>query len=232
MLLAMIGCPAMSAVTRMNYRADQNTVALARALAPEPKLLLLDEPFSGLDSEQRLLLAEETKRLITSQQTTALMVSHDQNEAFSMADYVGLLKDGELLQWGLAYDLYHKPISQTVAQFIGMSSMLKGQLAAGRIVETALGRFPLSDTDYPAKPGREVKMLIRPDDIIHDDASPLQAAIISKKFLGAEFLYRLRLHSDETVYCFAPSHHNHRIGEHIGITVDMEHVILFADGDG
>lgn len=209
---------------------QKQRVALARALAPQPKLLLMDEPFSGLDGGQRLSMAEETKNFIHAQNTTALMVTHDQDEAFSTSDFMGILKEGRLLQWGRPYDLYHKPASPTVADFIGISSMIEGRLCGDRMVETALGRFAVSEANEPlAKLEGTVKVLIRPDDVIHDDASPMQAAIKAKKFFGAEFLYRLQLDSHETVYCFAPSHHNHQIGERIGITVDMEHLILFGD---
>ena len=207
---------------------QRQRIALARALAPKPKLLLLDEPFSGLDSEQRMLLAEETKKVIAAQNTTALLVTHDQNEAFSISNYIGVMKEGRLLQWGRPYDIYHQPVSPTVAEFIGMSSMLAGQLTEEQTVTTALGQFAVSAAHrMPADGEPTVKVLIRPDDVIHDDASSLQAVIIAKKFLGAEFLYRLRLDSQETIYCFAPSHHNHHIGERIGIVIDMEHVILF-----
>ena len=207
---------------------EQQRVALARALAPSPRLLLLDEPFSSLDTELRLQLAEETKQVVTERNITTLLVTHDQEEAFATADMLGVIDDGRLLQWNSAYDVYHKPASRDVATFIGMGSMLRGEIQHDDRVATALGRFPMGRGERGFARGEEVDVLIRPDDVIHDDASPMKAVIRKKQFRGAEFLYQLQLDSGETVYCFAPSHHNHQIGEALGITVDVEHVIIYS----
>ena len=204
---------------------EQQRVALARALAPAPQLLLLDEPFSGLDTELRLQLAEKTCQAVTEHGITTLIVTHNQEEAFAMADMLGVMDNGRLLQWDKAYDVYHKPASRDIATFIGMGSMLRGRIVNGNRVATALGDFP---TDNGRRDGEEVVVLIRPDDVIHDDDSTMQAVIQKKQFRGAEFLYQLQLNNNETVYCFAPSHHNHRVGEAIGITVDVEHVIIYS----
>ncbi len=206
---------------------EQQRVALARALAPAPQLLLLDEPFSSLDTEFRLQLAEETRQIITERNITTLLITHNQEEAFAMADMLGVIEDGRLLQWNSAYDVYHKPISEDVATFIGMGSMLRGKIERGNRVTTALGGFPVNGKQHRFTEGEEVNVLIRPDDVIHDDDSAMKAVIRKKQFRGAEFLYQLQLDSNETVYCFAPSHHNHHIGEMIGITVDIEHVMIY-----
>ena len=208
---------------------EQQRVALARALAPAPQLLLLDEPFSSLDSELRSQLAEETKQVITERQITALLITHDQEEAFTMADTLGVIDEGRLLQWDIAYDVYHKPASLDVATFIGMGSMLHGKIQPNHNVKTALGNFPMGKKEHLIyAEGEEVNVLIRPDDIIHDDSSLMKAVINKKQFRGPEFLYQLQLDSNEKIYCFAPSHHNHQIGEAIGITVDVEHVIVYS----
>lgn len=209
---------------------EQQRVALARALAPEPKLLLLDEPFSSLDTELRLQLAEETREVISERKTTALLITHDQEDAFTMADMLGIIDTGHLLQWDSAYDVYHKPVSRSVATFIGMGSMLQGEIHPDGTVETVLGKFPMdAAVQSKLKTGetRKINMLIRPDDIIHDDASVMKAVIRKKQFRGPEFLYQLQLDNDELIYCFAPSHHNHHIGESIGIIADVEHVIVY-----
>ena len=206
---------------------EQQRVALARALAPRPRLLLLDEPFSSLDARLRPQLAEETRRLVKERNITALLVTHDQEEAFSISDVLGVINDTRLLQWDDTYDVYHKPATREVASFIGMGSMLRGRMQRGGRVETALGRFQVNSDRYRFGEGEEVRVLIRPDDVIHDDDSPTQAVIHKKQFRGAEFLYQLGLGSGESVYCFAPSHHNHHVGEAIGITVDVEHVIIY-----
>ena len=203
---------------------EQQRVALARALAPAPQLLLLDEPFSGLDTELRLQLAEKTRQAVTERGITTLLVTHNQEEAFAMADMLGMMDEGHLLQWDKAYDVYHRPASRDVPTFIGMGSMLRGRITRDHRVETELGSFPVNG-DW--QNGDEVNVLIRPDDVIHNDDSSIKAVICKKQFRGPEFLYQLRLGNNETVYCFAPSHHDHHINEAIGITADVEHVIIY-----
>ena len=206
---------------------QQQRVALARALASEPELLLLDEPFSSIDASFRLQLAQDVRSLLLEHHITALLITHSQEEAFAMSDMLGILDKGNLLQWNNTYDVYHKPNSRKVATFIGMGSMLKGKIKSGGFVETSLGNFSIDKNHYQI--GKNVNVLIRPDDIIHDDQSRRQAVIDKKQFRGPEFLYQLRLKNEETVYCFAPSHHNHHVGESIGITIDVEHVIIFPE---
>ena len=208
---------------------QQQRVALARALATKPQLLLLDEPFSSIDAGFRLQLAQDVRALIVDLNITALLITHSQEEAFAMSDVLGIIDSGTLLQWSNTYDVYHKPASRKVADFIGMSSMLRGEIKDGDQVETILGHFSVGKHRY--RVGQHVKVLIRPDDIIHDDQSRQLAVIEEKQFRGPQFLYQLKLSNDETIYCFAPSHHDHSIGEAIGITIDVEHVIIFPEGE-
>ena len=209
---------------------QQQRVALARSLAPKPKLLLLDEPFSSLDSSLRLKITQSVRQLIKEQETTTLMVSHDQNEALAMADMLGVISDGKLLQWNTPYNVYHEPVSYEVATLIGMSSTLSGKVKDGNHISTILGDAYVDECPTKFKPGDPVYILIRPDDIIHNDDSDLKGTIVEKQFRGAEFLYRLKLDNDESVFCFAPSHHNHSIGESIGIDADIEHTVIFSRG--
>ena len=207
---------------------EQQRIELARALAPQPRLLLLDEPFSGLDQGLRMQLADAIKRLIKEQKITALFVTHDQSEALTLADYVGVMSQGRLLQWDTAYNLYHQPDSRDVATFVGMGSLLAGQLIAGNKVRTVLGDFPMEKLGEDTKNDR-FSVLVRPDDIVHDDNSSWQATVVTKQFRGAEFLYQLVLKNGETIHCLAPSHHNHHIGEAIGIRLDMQHTVAFPE---
>ena len=205
---------------------QQQRVALARALAPLPKLLLLDEPFSNIDSQLKLQMVQEIRELLVDMNITTLMVSHDQSESMAMSDSLGLMLEGKILQWSNTYDFYHRPVSRQVAAFIGMGTMLRGVVTEQQTIQTTLGELsPPANTTL--LPNKAVDVLIRPDDIIHDDDSNFQATIEKKEFRGAQFLYLLHLKNGDRVQCFAPSHHNHHIGEKIGIRIDLEHVVCF-----
>lgn len=208
---------------------QQQRVALARALAARPNILLLDEPFSSIDSELRPQLAKLIREAIKKEEMTALMVTHDQQEAFAMADNIGVIHQGSIQQWNTPYDLYHQPKNRFVANFIGHSCFIDGKVITQnnqQKLETVFGNIDLP-TSIDKKTNYEV--LIRPDDIIHDDNSDFMGTILEKQFLGAEFLYTLQLPNKEQVYCYAPSHHNHEIGEQIGIQADIEHVVYFEN---
>jgi len=216
---------------------QQQRVALARALAPEPRLLLLDEPFSNLDVELRERLAHELRSILKAAGATALFVTHDQMEAFAMADVIGVMHQGSLHQWDDAYTLYHRPATRFVADFIGHGTFLPARIVQQTddvVVETPLGALhDVQECPLPsAYPHGECELLLRADDILHDDASPVQATILRKAFRGSEFLYTLRLDSGQTVMTHVPSHHNHAIGERIGISVAVQHVVTFARGAG
>jgi iron(III) transport system ATP-binding protein len=208
---------------------QQQRVALARALAPRPRLLLLDEPFSSLDVTLREDLAREVRSILLREGIGGLLVSHDQFEAFAFADEIGVLHEGRLLQWDSAYHLYHRPADRFIADFIGQGVLLPGRVVAKGRVWTELGEMDLPRlTD--ATLDDAVDILVRPDDVIHDDSSALQAEIVERAFRGAEFLYTLRLPSGARLLCLAPSHHNHVLGQRMGIRLDIDHVVLFRRG--
>ena len=209
---------------------QQQRVALARALAPRPRLLLLDEPFSNLDVELRERLSTEVRAILKQQNTTALLVTHDQHEAFSFADEIGIMHDGCIQQWDSAYELYHRPGSRLVADFIGQGVFLPGVVQDAHHIRCELGLLPSAQPlEFAA--GEPVEVLIRPDDVLHDDASPARAEVLHKAFRGAEFLYTLRLPGGSRVLSLVPSHHNHAIGERIGIRVEIDHLVAFARRD-
>ncbi len=205
---------------------QQQRIALARALAPNPGLLLLDEPFSNLDAELRERLSTEVRDILKSCDTTALLVTHDQYEAFAMADEIGVMEGGEIRQWSSAYEIYHKPETRFVANFIGDSTWLHGTIRADGRIDSELGILP-KPRDGSFVTGQGVEVLLRPDDLQHDDASALQMAVQKKAFRGADILYTLELPGGETTKSLVPSHHNHRINEAIGIRLEMDHVIAF-----
>ena len=216
---------------------QQQRVALARALAPSPRLLLLDEPFSNLDPDLRERLAMELREILNEAGTTALLVTHDQYEAFAIADVVGVMQAGAIAQWDSPYRLYHRPGSREVADFVGMGSFLPGKLHQRdglAEIRFELGVLPIRNRSDQALAGASaaldgaVSILLRPDDVIHDDESPLQAQVVRKAFRGAQFLYTLRLPSGAQLLALVPSHHNHALGERIGIRFDADHVVTFA----
>ena len=211
---------------------QQQRVSLARALAPKPRLLLLDEPFSNLDVDLRERLAHEVRAILKAAQTTALFVTHDQLEAFAIGDTIGVMSEGRLHQWDDAYTLYHRPATRFVAEFIGhgvftpaviraVNGQVVVQTPVGDLVDVAECPLPSAYLDGACD------VLLRADDIVHDDDAPVKAEIIRKAFRGSEFLYTLRLASGELVMALVPSHHNHKIGEWIGIRAQVDHVVTF-----
>ena len=194
-----------------------------------PRLLLLDEPFSSLDVDLRERLAQEIRAILKESGTTALLVTHDQFEAFAVGDTIGVMNHGLLEQWDDAYTLYHRPVSRFVAEFIGHGVFAPAQIvncAHGACVVTPLGEIH----DVAGAPGAplcratcrwgDCDVLLRADDIVHDDASPIRALIERKAFRGSEFLLTLRLQTGERVMAHVPSHHDHHVGEWIGIRAE------------
>ncbi|MBA2546988.1 MAG: ABC transporter ATP-binding protein [Burkholderiaceae bacterium] len=220
---------------------QQQRVALARALAPRPALLLMDEPFSSLDVDLRARLGAEVRQILKASDTTAMLVTHDQQEAFAMADRVGVMNSGRIEQWDRPYELYHRPATRYVADFIGEGVFLPAKVLTSMNVEIELGelqgKWPLS---YIPAGGLllngdvanvDVDVLLRPDDVVHDDASELKAEVVRKVFRGGDFVYTLRLASGREVLALVPSHHDHAIGEKIGIRLDADHVITFPSSN-
>jgi iron(III) transport system ATP-binding protein len=212
---------------------QQQRVALARALAPKPDLLLMDEPFSNLDVDLRERLSHEVRDILKAQNATAILVTHDQHEAFALADDVGIMQDGLIVQWDSPYNLYHKPASRFVADFVGEGVLVPGRVLNPNQVQIELG---VLTGDVPLEcaigceqcgKGCSVDVLLRPDDVVHDDGSSVQAEVVQKAFRGAEILYTIRLPSGEHALSLVPSHHNHAIGEKIGIRIEADHVVAF-----
>jgi iron(III) transport system ATP-binding protein len=205
---------------------QQQRIALARALAPGPDLLLMDEPFSSMDVELREDLAREVRRILRSENITAILVTHDQFEAFAMADQIGVMHNGTLLQWDSGYKLYHQPAVPFVADFIGQGVLLDGEVVDSDHISTELA---LLEGNLPAgcEPGCRVQVLVRPDDIIHDDLSSRKATIKARAFRGASYLYTLALPSGAEILSLVLSHHDHAIGEQLGIRLEIDHLVVF-----
>jgi len=187
---------------------QKQRVALGRSLAPEPEVLLLDEPFSNLDVGLRVEMREEVRRILRTAGVTAVSVTHDQEEALSISDRVAVMNDGRIEQVGDPTAVFERPESKFVASFLGRASFLRGRLVDGR-VETGIGTFDAAalegyDTVYNGAP---VDVLVRPDDLRATPANPDRAdgRVTRRQYVGPSFVYRVELDSGETVHCL----HNH-----------------------
>ena len=226
-LLSMIGMSTLGkAYPHQLSGGQQQRVALARAMAPRPSILLLDEPFSSMDVELREQLAREVRNILKHEEVTAVLVTHDQNEAFAMADEICVMNEGQVQQNDTAYNLYHKPVNRFVADFIGEGVIVPGMVVGGNTVNTELGNIHGMVPDG-CKPGCHVDVLIRPDDIVHIDGSTDTAVVVESAFRGSDFLYSLRMPSGIVVMSLVPSHHNHKINEVIGIKLEFDHLVIF-----
>jgi iron(III) transport system ATP-binding protein len=206
-MLALVGlAEAASSYPHELSGGQQQRVALARALAPAPALLLLDEPFSNLDSDTRQRLAGELRALLKSTGTTVLMVTHDQSEAFAIADRIGVMAEGRILQWDTAAGLYARPVDRFVAGFIGRGSWVSG---------AALG---LSG---------EIVVLLRPDQLVVADDGPIRAMLQAACFDGPHYVGRLRFASGETVELELDEIHAARVGETLALRLAGERLLTF-----
>ena len=205
---------------------QQQRVALARALAPNPKLLLLDEPFSSLDIDLRRRLSLEVREILKAYGISAILVTHDQEEAFAFADHVGLLHQGHLQQWDTPYNLYHEPANRFVADFIGQGSFLPGTVVNQHTVKTELGLI-VGNRAYRWPTDTPVDVLIRPDDIVLDREQGLATTVIKKVFSGSATRYQLQLPTGSVVECLFPSHYDYPLGDTLHIGARVEHLIAF-----
>ena len=204
---------------------QQQRVALARALAPEPSIILLDEPFSNLDSELRERLAREVADILREREIAAILVTHDQHEAFALAEIVGVMFTGRLDQWDTPFRLYHEPVNRRIANFIGQGVFISGKITSSHTVKTVLGE--LHGANVRSSVGERVDVLIRPDDLVPDSQGSLNAIVVGKAFRGAETLYMLRLNTGEQLLSLFPSHHDHDVGASVCLRLELRHLVFF-----
>lgn len=206
---------------------QQQRVALARALAPQPQLLLMDEPFANLDAALRESLSLEVRDLLKSLGASALLVTHDPTEAFTLADVIGVMHQGEIVQWDSPYHVYHEPANRFVASFVGLGSFLQSQVTSPRHIRTPLGLVHGHCSEQNSS--AEVSVLVRPDDIVYDPLSSFRAKVTYKAFQGPSTLYRLALPDQQVVVALMPSHIQLNVGDETGIRFDTGgHVVAFA----
>ncbi len=203
---------------------QRQRVALARSLAPAPKVMLLDEPFSNLDAELREALRSETKQILKESDTTVILVTHDQEEAFSLSDRVGVLNAGKLEQVGTPYEVYHTPSSRFVADFVGKADFLPAYAEEDYIV-SKIGRF-LHSKNYCLN-NIKVELMVRPDDVTIE-ADPDGAALIEDMlFLGSNVLYKLKLADDIFIHSIGLSAYPLLKKTRVKVSINMPHTVFF-----
>lgn len=189
---------------------QQQRVALARAMAPDPAIILLDEPFSHLDTALRHQLREQIRSILKAAGSTAIFVTHDQRDAFVVADRVAVMHQGELLQCGTAKELYTRPANEFIASFVGHSNLVRGRFDAQRgQIATELGTLPCS---FPCNaPGGEVTVCLSPRCLTIDPEGHLVGNVVSAIYTGTsiEAVVALQLGSEEKRFVIQtdPQHH-------------------------
>ena len=178
---------------------QQQRVALARTLAPQPVTVLLDEPFSNLDSSMRQFLRQEVEEILRSQRTAAVLVTHDREEAFAIADRVGVMIDGRLLQVDTPDRVYHFPVSSEVAALTGPCDFVEGRVSEEGGVATELGMLGCKTPSGPMSSGRQVTVLIRPDDVELIPDIEGQGSVVSREFRGDQVILSVKLDSGSVV---------------------------------
>ena len=214
---------------------EAQRASLARSLMSKPDLLLLDEPFSNIDQNLKEEIQVSVKKLLKSINLTTIIVTHDSYEAFSLADKCGIILNQELKQYDVPYNVHHEPNSIDVAKFLNKGvfidvKVLNSDCAVHRLNHKELGeiRGKLS-SNFPS--GANVKLLLQPEDLIHDDQSKLKLEVVDRKFKGTNFIYTLKTESGEHLPVFVHSHHihQHEKSEKFGIKspIYIDHLVCF-----
>ncbi|WP_438267162.1 ABC transporter ATP-binding protein [Halorussus salilacus] len=209
---------------------QQQRVALARSLAPEPAILLLDEPFSNLDVRLRVEMREEVRSILKEAGVTAVSVTHDQEEALSISDRVAVMNDGHLEQVGRPESVFEHPESRFVASFLGQAGFLSAWHEDGAVV-TPIGTFaPQRLNGLTAEyAGTDLDVLVRPDDLRATvvDEEEADGHIIHRQYTGPSFVYRVELDNGDVVHC----QHNHvkelDIGKPVRVDLDADHTLAW-----
>jgi len=203
---------------------QQQRVALARALAPKPQLLLLDEPFSNLDAELRRRLAGEVRDILKARATAALLVTHDQDEAFAVSDKIGLIYQGRLEQWSTPQQLWQQPKTGFAARFIGQGYFIGAQALGGGQAQSELG-IVTTQKNWPT--GKALNLLLRPDSLQLCADSTVHGELLSKTFQGAGTLCRLRLPTGSTLEVLLPGYCEAAPGSQLGIALKSQNLLAF-----
>jgi iron(III) transport system ATP-binding protein len=202
---------------------QQQRVALARALAPEPEVVLLDEPWSNIDPLLRGAMRDELAAILRPLGVTVVLVTHDREEAFSLADRIALMRDGTVVQSGSPEDLYLRPADRWAAAFVGAGNFLPGRLD-GDLVETRVGRFPVADRNGAT----EVDVLVRPELLVLRPDPAGEAEVVGREFRGHDVFYRLRLGDGTTLVSQRPSTEVVPLGSRVAVEPHASCVPVFS----
>ena len=205
---------------------QQQRVALVRALAPRPQLLLMDEPFSNLDADLRRQLSSEMRRILKHQGIAAIMVTHDQQEAFTLSDKLGVLIDGSIKQWGTPQSLFYSPASPEVASFVSQGTLLLGTVDGHACVKTELGLIEFAEP-FGASEGEVVQIFLRPMDLELTEDAKVIAEVDQVEFQGSHSLYHMKLSSGQTVKSLRPGVNEYRVGDRVGVKVATHRPVVF-----
>ncbi len=200
---------------------QQQRVALARALAPQPTMILLDEPLSNLDVQVRLRLRQEIRQILKATNTTAIFVTHDQEEAMAICDRVAIMRCGQLEQVGPPEDLYHYPKSRFVADFVTQANFLPATLKQNQW-HTEIGHFPAAEPM-----GDTCEIMIRQEDVQLKPDARSRIVVRDRQFLGREYCYCAVLPSGQSIYARAGHHSPIQEGSYVQLFVDPEMVQVF-----
>jgi len=210
---------------------EAQRVSLARSLLTNPKLLLLDEPFANIDEGMKESIHVELKKILKKYQISTLIVTHDFNEAFYFGSKCALLIDNYLEQFDTPYKIYHFPKSEKVANYFNKGVFINVKVVSKFAVEHKQLGLITGNFINPQKIGGNVRLLIQPEDLIHDDKSKLKFKIVDKKFVGTNFIYYLRLNSKISLPVLVHAHHSHmhQINQEFGLKhpIDIDHLVCF-----
>ena len=206
---------------------QQQRIALARAMAPKPSLLLMDEPLSSLDEELREQLAREIRLILQQEKISAILVTHDQNEAFAVGDHICVMHQGRVQQNDSAYNLYHRPLNRFVAEFIGEGALLPGVVADEDTISTDLGEIK-GNLPETCKHQDNVDVLIRPENVIVDDENENKAVVTERYFRGSSYLYTLRTSGGVELLCLLPGSEALQIDQSISVRLQIERPVVFS----
>ncbi len=210
---------------------EAQRASLARSLLSKPDLLLLDEPLSNVDQSHKEDIQEKLKKMLSKLKITTIIVTHDSYEAFYLGSKCGIILNNQLKQYDDPYNVYHLPNSIEVVNFLNRGILIPAKVTSPKSLEneelgTITGNFV-----KPFPLGADVKLLIQPEDLEHDDKSNLQLEVVDRKFRGTNFIYTLKTVKNLLIPVFVHSHHIHQhdVQEKFGIKrpIHIEHLVCF-----